>query len=62
MPVRVAYALLTLGMHGRRPRALAARQLLASAAGALIAGDSKLRMERAVRAAENAGVLAAPRR
>jgi GT2 family glycosyltransferase len=55
---------LTLGMHGRRPRALAARQLLASAAGAALAtakGDQPLAMERAVRAAENAGVLAARR-
>jgi GT2 family glycosyltransferase len=55
----------TLGMHGERSPALAARQALASAAGAITAtarGDRALAMERAVRAAENAGVLAAPLR
>jgi GT2 family glycosyltransferase len=57
-----------LGMRGGRPRALAARQALASSAGALAAaaaGDQALAMERAVRAAENLGVLYAstkPRR
>jgi len=53
----------TLGMHGRRSRAAAARQALASGAGALAAaasGEHALAMERAVRAAENVGVLAAP--
>jgi succinoglycan biosynthesis protein ExoM len=46
-----------------RPRAVAARQLAASGAGALAAtakGQEALAMERAVRAAENAGVLLAP--
>src|SRR4051794_34962179 len=55
----------TLGMHGERAGGQAARQLLASAAGALTAtasGDAALAMERGVRAAENAGVLAAPLR
>ena len=55
----------TLGMHGRRPRAPAARHAVTSAAGALMAGargDHARAMERAVRAAENAGVLAAPPR
>jgi GT2 family glycosyltransferase len=49
-----------LGMRRGRPRALAARQLLASAAGALgatLLRRQPLAMERAVRAAENAGVL-----
>jgi GT2 family glycosyltransferase len=53
----------TLGMHRRRPPAVAARQALSSLAGALAAsarGRHALAMERAVRAAENAGVLAAP--
>jgi glucosyl-dolichyl phosphate glucuronosyltransferase len=52
-----------LGLRGGRPRALAARQALASGAGALVAaarGERALAMERAVRAAENLGVLAAP--
>jgi GT2 family glycosyltransferase len=52
-----------LGMRGGRPRALAARQAVASAAGALAAaatGRQALAMERAVRAAENLGVLAGP--
>src|SRR3954453_3036326 len=52
-----------LGMRGGRPRALAARQALASTAGAAVAaagGRQALAMERAVRAAENLGVLAAP--
>ena len=49
-----------LGLRRGRSRGLAARQLLASGAGALAAtaqGDEALAMERAVRAAENAGVL-----
>lgn len=53
----------TLGLREGRPRGLAARQALSSAAGALAAaaqGRQALAMERAVRAAENAGVLAAP--
>jgi GT2 family glycosyltransferase len=52
-----------LGLRGGRGRMLAARQALASGAGALVAaarGRDALAMERAVRAAENAGVLAAP--
>src|SRR5437763_1248838 len=52
-----------LGMRGGRSRALAARQALASTAGALAAtatGRQALAMERAVRAAENLGVLSAP--
>jgi GT2 family glycosyltransferase len=51
-----------LGMRGGRGRGPAARQGLLSAGGALAAaasGDQALAMERAVRAAENAGVLAA---
>src|SRR4051794_6946619 len=57
-----------LGLRGGRPRSLAARQALASSAGALAAtatGRQALAMERAVRAAENLGVLYAstkPRR
>jgi GT2 family glycosyltransferase len=53
-----------LGARGGRGRTLAARQLLTSAAGAAAAaarGDQALAMERAVRAAENAGVLASRR-
>jgi GT2 family glycosyltransferase len=53
----------TLGLRGGRGRGLAARQALASGAGALAAfgtGREALAMERAVRAAENLGVLAAP--
>src|SRR4051794_37428858 len=52
------------GVRGRRSRTLAARQALSSTAGALAAaagGDQPLALERAVRAAENAGVLAARR-
>jgi glycosyltransferase involved in cell wall biosynthesis len=52
-----------LGMRGGRSKALAARQALASSAGALAAASTRrdaLAMERAVRAAENLGVLAAP--
>jgi GT2 family glycosyltransferase len=49
-----------LGIRGGRTRALATRQALASGAGALVAAarkDDARAMERAVRAAENAGVL-----
>jgi GT2 family glycosyltransferase len=57
---------MALGMRGGRPLGVAARQALVSAGGALAAtaqGRQALAMERAVRAAENAGVLAgAPRR
>jgi GT2 family glycosyltransferase len=52
-----------LGSRGGRGRVPAARQALASGVGALAAaasGREALAMERAVRAAENAGVLAAP--
>ena len=52
-----------LGLRRGRPVGLAARQALASGAGAVVAGargEQALAMERAVRAAENAGVLAAP--
>jgi GT2 family glycosyltransferase len=52
-----------LGLRGGRGRGLAARQALASSSGALAAaatGRQALAMERAVRAAENLGVLAAP--
>jgi GT2 family glycosyltransferase len=46
-----------LGMRrGRRP-AVAARALLTAGAGALVARDGARRMDRAVRAAENLGVL-----
>jgi GT2 family glycosyltransferase len=57
-----------LGRRGGRSPALAARRVAAGAAGwlaALARGDQQLAMERAVRAAENAGVLYAsirPRR
>jgi anti-sigma factor RsiW len=57
-----------LGLRGGRGRGLAARQAVASGGGALVAalsGRQALAMERAVRAAENAGVLYAstsPRR
>lgn len=59
---RFAYGA-TLGLRRARTRRLAARQAASSAAGALVAaltGRQALAMERAVRAAENAGVLAAP--
>ena len=51
-----------LGMRGARSRGVALRQALRSGAGCLPAalrGDGRLLMERAVRAAENAGVLVA---
>jgi glycosyltransferase involved in cell wall biosynthesis len=54
-----------LGMRRGRPRGLAARQAVVSSAGALIAGVAgrqALAMERAVRAAENLGVLYASTR
>jgi glucosyl-dolichyl phosphate glucuronosyltransferase len=55
-----------LGSRGGRPWPLAARQAIVSGAGAVAAtarGDQARAMERAVRAAENTGVLAtAPRR
>jgi glycosyltransferase involved in cell wall biosynthesis len=54
-----------LGTRGGRPKALAARQALASSAGALTAAATRrdaLAMERAVRAAENLGVLYASTR
>jgi GT2 family glycosyltransferase len=54
-----------LGRRGGRSRGLAAKQFFASGAGALAAGVSgrdALAMERAVRAAENAGVLYASTR
>lgn len=50
-----------LGMRRGRPPGVAARRALTTSAGALaagIAGNQKLAMERAVRAAENMGVLA----
>ena len=53
-----------LGRRGGRSRALAVRQALASSAGAAAAaltGRDALAMERAVRAAENLGVLLARR-
>lgn len=53
-----------LGLRGGRPRGRAAGQALSSGAGAVAAalsGRRALAMERAVRAAENAGVLAARR-
>lgn len=53
----------TLGARHRRPATLAARQATTSALGAPLAaarGDERLAMERAMRVAENAGVLAAP--
>ena len=54
-----------LGTRGGRSLARAARQLATSGPGAVAAlatGDQRLFMERAVRAAENAGVLAAKAR
>ena len=46
-----------LGMRRGRSRGVAARRFLAGMAGALVARDPRLRMDRAVRAAENAGAL-----
>jgi glycosyltransferase involved in cell wall biosynthesis len=48
-----------LGMRRGRARGLAARRALAGIAGTLAARDPKLRMDRAVRTAENLGVLVA---
>jgi GT2 family glycosyltransferase len=56
---RFAYGV-TLGVRRARPLSLAARQALTSGAGTLVAaatGREALLMERAVRAAENMGVL-----
>ena len=47
----------SLGARGRRERGLAARNAVRGLAGAALARDPKLRMDRAVRAAENAGAL-----
>ena len=46
-----------LGMRRGRGRGLAAWRTLASGVGALVAGSAPVRMDRAVRAAENLGVL-----
>jgi len=54
-----------LGMRGGRSRSLALRQLATSGPGALVAllrGDQRRFMERAVRAAENAGAATVRRR
>jgi GT2 family glycosyltransferase len=54
-----------MGASGGRPRSVALRQVARSAPAALLAlarGDGAKFMERAVRAAENAGVVAAARR
>lgn len=59
---RFAYGA-TLGRRRARSRLVAARQAASSGAGALVAGARRrdaLAMERAVRAAENLGVLVAP--
>ena len=50
-----------LGMRGGRSRALAARRAAAGTLGALASLDPQVRMERAVRAAENIGALIARR-
>ena len=52
----------SVGMRGGRPRVLAARRAAAGVAGVLVARDARLRMDRAVRAAENLGALVARRR
>ena len=46
-----------LGARGGRSKRLAARQALVSGLGVVVARDNRKRMERAVRAAENAGAL-----
>jgi glycosyltransferase involved in cell wall biosynthesis len=46
-----------LGMRRGRARGLAARRALAGIAGTLMTRDPRLRMDRAIRAAENAGAL-----
>jgi glycosyltransferase involved in cell wall biosynthesis len=51
----------TLGARGGRARGLAARRALAGVAGTLTARDPQLRMDRAVRTAENLGALVARR-
>ena len=51
----------SLGTRGGRSRDLAARRAAAGALGALLATDPRVRMDRAVRTAENAGVLIARR-
>ena len=51
-----------LGARGGRARGVAARELARSALGALVARDGRKRMERVVRAAENAGVVYASTR
>jgi succinoglycan biosynthesis protein ExoM len=51
----------SLGMRGGRSRRLAARRALAGALGAIAARDPQVRMDRAVRAAENVGVATARR-
>jgi hypothetical protein len=59
---RFAYGA-ALGIRGGRTRSLAATQLIRTSAGAVLAaaqGRDQAAMVRAVRAAENAGVLAAP--
>jgi glycosyltransferase involved in cell wall biosynthesis len=50
-----------LGARAGRSRALAARQVVAAAAGVVLARDERKRMERAVRGAENLGALTARR-
>ena len=59
---RFAYGA-ALGLRGARTRGVAARQMLSSGAGSVVAVAKRqdaLFMERAVRAAENAGVLVGP--
>ncbi|MDQ3933370.1 MAG: glycosyltransferase [Actinomycetota bacterium] len=51
-----------LGMRGGRTRGLAARRVFADGVGAIVASDPRVRMDRAVRGAENLGVLMARRR
>ena len=51
-----------LGARGGRARGVAAREMTRSALGALVARDGRKRMERVVRAAENAGVVYASTR
>jgi glycosyltransferase involved in cell wall biosynthesis len=46
-----------LGARGGRARGVAVREALKAGAGALVARDGRKRMERVVRAAENAGVV-----
>jgi glycosyltransferase involved in cell wall biosynthesis len=53
---RFAYGV-ALGMRRGRPPGLAVRRAVAGAVGALVAGSAAQRMDRAVRAAENLGVL-----